>query len=66
MPRLFALLLLVSALGCRTPPFDTDGGLVTVEDMAASGGTHDLRASHDLRATPTSCCGAAGNPGTAV
>src|ERR1700744_1215250 len=63
MPRLFALLLLVSALGCRTPPFDTDGGLVTTEDMAISSGSRDMRAPRDLRATPTSCCGVEGNPG---
>ncbi|HWE31819.1 MAG TPA: hypothetical protein VHB97_27650 [Polyangia bacterium] len=61
MPRLFALLLLLStAVGCRTPPLDYDGGAF---DDLATGSGQDLAAPRDLHATPTSCCGVDGNPG---
>jgi hypothetical protein len=65
MPRLIALLLLLSAVGaCRTPPLDFDGG-VPGADLAGMTPGHDLAVSgpRDMRATPTSCCGVAGNPG---
>ena len=62
MPRLFALLLLLcTAVGCRTPPLDFDGGLPP-GDLAGGGG-RDLAVGPDLHAAPTSCCGAPGNPG---
>jgi hypothetical protein len=66
MPRLAALLVLVSvAVGCRTPPIDFDGGLPPGASDLAVGVSRDLAASRprDLHATPTSCCGAPGNPG---
>ncbi|HEX8954032.1 MAG TPA: hypothetical protein VF945_19390 [Polyangia bacterium] len=66
MPRLFALLLLLSAVACRTPPLDYDGGVPGAgADLAGPSGSHDLaaHATPDLHATPTSCCGVAGNPG---
>jgi hypothetical protein len=66
MPRLFALLLLVSVVGCRTPPIDTDGGLPgSAVDMAVNGHGRDLATQpvHDLSGIPTSCCGKPGNPG---
>ena len=64
MPRLLALLLLVSAMACRTQPLDFDGG-APGSDLAATSGPRDMRApaSRDLRGTPTSCCGVVGNPG---
>lgn len=67
MPRLFALLLLVSALAaCRTPPLDFDGGMPST-DLAGGGGGGgsrvDLSVAPDLHVTPTSCCGVPGNPG---
>ena len=65
MPRLFALLLLLSA-ACRTPPLDYDGGIPGTVDLAISqGGERDLavRRSRDLSGPPTSCCGKVGNPG---
>ena len=64
MPRLFALLLLVSAgAACRTPPLDLDGGVVGSADLAGTPIGHDLAIGRDLHATPTSCCGVPGNPG---
>jgi len=68
MPRLFALLLLVSALAaCRTPPLDFDGGVPGTADLAGGGGggggSRDLAVAPDLHSTPTSCCGVPGNPG---
>ncbi len=63
MPRLLALWVVLSVLGCRTPPLDFDGGVPGVGDFAVAGSTHDMRGSRDLRATPTSCCGVEGNPG---
>src|SRR6476620_8241589 len=65
MPRLFALLLLLSAPGaCRTQPLDYDGG-VPGADLAGTMSGRDLamRGPRDMRTTPTSCCGVAGNPG---
>ncbi len=65
MPRLLALLLLLCGVACRTPPLDFDGGVPGAGDLAVNGGGRDLaaRPMPDLRATPTSCCGVAGNPG---
>ena len=64
MPRLAALLLLLSAVACRTPPIDFDGGLPPgAADMAGGRGDLPPRQPPDLRATPTSCCGVPGNPG---
>jgi hypothetical protein len=65
MPRLVALLLLVSVAGaCRTQPLDFDGG-VPGGDLAGNPTGRDLavRGPRDMRATPISCCGVAGNPG---
>lgn len=67
MPRLLALILLLSAVGaCRTPPFDLDGGVPGAADLAGTPQSgHDLAApvARDMHATPTSCCGVPGNPG---
>ncbi|HEY1585558.1 MAG TPA: hypothetical protein VGH63_07705 [Polyangia bacterium] len=64
MPRLFALLVVLSALGCRTPPLDYDGGVPGgSSDFAVVGSVHDMHSTRDLSGPPTSCCGVAGNPG---
>ncbi|MCU1278534.1 MAG: hypothetical protein JWM53_2080 [bacterium] len=64
MPRLFALLLLLSA-ACRTPPLDYDGGVPGGNVDMTDGHGRDLAAprTRDLAGIPTSCCGKAGNPG---
>ena len=70
MPRLAALILALSLLGCRTQPLDFDGGVPGTVDLAGGGGgsggsgSHDMARPHDLAATPTSCCGQEGKPGT--
>ena len=65
MPRLLALLLLLSAAGCRTPPLDYDGGSPVIADLAVDGRGRDLAMPRvrDLAGSPTSCCGKVGNPG---
>ena len=75
MPRLLALILVLTAVACRTPPLDFDGG-VPGADLAGGGsggggggggvpGARDMRGTipHDLSGSPISCCGVAGNPG---
>src|SRR3954469_277454 len=61
----FAGLLVLALSACRTPPLDFDGGPQAGSDLAGTdfGRVVDLAAPGDMHNTPTSCCGAPGNPG---